>query len=69
MFGMKTVIIVIGFKHVVSNDLPEYHPFDMWTSSLLWATPVSKSSYKTERLLEMLAPSRVELPAIANIEG
>jgi hypothetical protein len=42
---MKTVIIVIGFKPVDSNDLPEYRPVDIWNSSLLWATPVSKSSY------------------------
>ena len=65
----KTVTKVTGFKHVLSNAVSGYRLFDRGDSSLLWAAPVSKSSYRIESSLEMLAPCWTELLAIVNIDG
>ncbi|KAK1384345.1 hypothetical protein POM88_022080 [Heracleum sosnowskyi] len=68
ILGIRMIEIEIGFKLVVSNDLPKYRPVDMWNCHC-YGRQRYRSPLTIERLLEMLAPSRRKLPVIANVDG
>ncbi|KAK1385214.1 DNA/RNA polymerase superfamily protein [Heracleum sosnowskyi] len=68
ILGIRMIEIETGFKLVVSNDLPKYRPVDMWNCHC-YGRQRYRSPLTIERLLEMLAPSRIKLPAIANVDG